>query len=75
MKDLFDLSNKVAIVTGAGGVLGGEAARYLAAQNVRVVLLGRTLQSLEKTLLQSLIKEGVLWRSVAMYSIAVNLKL
>ena len=58
MKDLFDLSHKVAIITGAGGVLGGEAARYLAAQNVRVVLLGRTLQSLEKNAASIIDKGG-----------------
>ena len=58
MKDLFDLNHKVAIITGAGGVLGGEAARYLAAQNVRVVLLGRTLQSLEKNAASIIDKGG-----------------
>ncbi len=38
---LFDLTDRVAIVTGGTGVLGGEMARALAAAGVRVGLLGR----------------------------------
>jgi NAD(P)-dependent dehydrogenase (short-subunit alcohol dehydrogenase family) len=39
--DLFDLSGRVAIVTGATGVLGGAMARGLAAAGARVGVLGR----------------------------------
>ncbi len=38
---LFDLTDRVIVVTGATGVLAGSAARYLAAQGARVVFLGR----------------------------------
>ena len=38
---LFDLSGRVAIVTGATGVLGGAMARGLAAAGARVGILGR----------------------------------
>jgi NAD(P)-dependent dehydrogenase (short-subunit alcohol dehydrogenase family) len=38
---LFDLSGKVAVVTGATGILGGEMARGLARAGARVGILGR----------------------------------
>jgi NAD(P)-dependent dehydrogenase (short-subunit alcohol dehydrogenase family) len=38
---LFDLTDRVIVVTGATGVLAGSAARYLAAQGARVVFIGR----------------------------------
>ena len=40
--------NKVAVVTGAGGTLCSEIAKDLASRGVRVVLVGRTLEKLEK---------------------------
>ncbi len=39
--DLFDLSGRVAIVTGGYGVLGSSMAHALAAAGARVVILGR----------------------------------
>ena len=39
--DLFDLSGRVAVVTGATGTLGGEMARGLARAGARVGVLGR----------------------------------
>ena len=39
MNDLFDISGKVAVVTGAGGVLAGTVARYLADRGCRVAAL------------------------------------
>lgn len=47
---LFDLSSRVIIVTGATGALAGSAARYLAAQNARVVFLGRNRDKLAAAL-------------------------
>jgi NAD(P)-dependent dehydrogenase (short-subunit alcohol dehydrogenase family) len=41
MNDLFSLSGKVAVVTGATGVLGSEMARSLAESGARVAVLGR----------------------------------
>src|SRR5215204_354943 len=41
MQDLFSLAGKVALVTGATGVLGSEMARSLARSGARVAVLGR----------------------------------
>jgi NAD(P)-dependent dehydrogenase (short-subunit alcohol dehydrogenase family) len=41
LQDLFSLQGKVAVVTGATGVLGGEMARSLARSGARVAVLGR----------------------------------
>jgi NAD(P)-dependent dehydrogenase (short-subunit alcohol dehydrogenase family) len=41
MRDLFSLRGKVAVVTGATGVLGGEMASSLARSGARVAVLGR----------------------------------
>ncbi len=40
-QDLFSLAGKVAVVTGATGVLGSEMARSLARSGARVAVLGR----------------------------------
>lgn len=47
---LFDLNNKVAIVTGGAGALGGTTAIGLAAYGADVVVTGRTLSTLENTI-------------------------
>jgi len=43
----IDLTGKVAVVTGGGGVLCGEMAKALAACGAKVALIGRTLSTLE----------------------------
>lgn len=43
----FNLGGKVAIVTGAGGVLGGNISLSLAKAGVKVVALGRSLENIE----------------------------
>lgn len=43
------LAGRVILVTGAGGAIGGAAARAFAADGATVVLLGRSLPPLEKT--------------------------
>lgn len=48
MNNLFDLSGKVVVITGGGGVLCSEMAAALAAAGASVALLGRTAASLEK---------------------------
>lgn len=47
---LFDLNNKVAIVTGGAGALGSTTAIGLAANGADVVVTGRTLSTLENTI-------------------------
>jgi NAD(P)-dependent dehydrogenase (short-subunit alcohol dehydrogenase family) len=42
--NLFDLSNEVAVVIGATGVLGGAMAEGLAASNAKVAVLGRNAE-------------------------------
>lgn len=39
MDKLFSIAGKVAVITGAGGVLGGSIARHFAAQGARVAVL------------------------------------
>lgn len=43
------LTDKVAVITGAGGKLCSEMARNLASRGARVALLGRSLEKLQKT--------------------------
>jgi NAD(P)-dependent dehydrogenase (short-subunit alcohol dehydrogenase family) len=50
MSTLFNLTNRVIIVTGATGSLAGSAADYLAAQGARIVYLGRTQEKLDAAL-------------------------
>ena len=47
MDKLFDVSGKIAVITGAGGVLCSEIARTLASRGVKVALLGRTLKNVQ----------------------------
>lgn len=41
MKNLFDITGKVVVLTGGTGVLGRGIAGYLASQGTRIVILGR----------------------------------
>ena len=47
LEQLFGLQDRVVIITGGGGVLGGAMARGLARAGARVVVLGRTLARLQ----------------------------
>lgn len=47
---LFDLTDRVIVVTGGTGALAGLAARYLAAQKARVAYLGRSQDKLNQSL-------------------------
>jgi NAD(P)-dependent dehydrogenase (short-subunit alcohol dehydrogenase family) len=46
--DLFDLTGKVAVITGATGGFGAVASKALAAAGVRVMLTGRNVHKLEQ---------------------------
>ncbi|BCM88281.1 putative oxidoreductase UxuB [Abditibacteriota bacterium] len=50
MDYLFDLTDRVFVVTGATGALAGSAADYLAGQGARVVYLGRSDEKIEASL-------------------------
>lgn len=41
MDNIFDISGRVTVMTGASGVIGSETVRYFASQGSKVVLLGR----------------------------------
>ncbi len=46
MSSLFDITDRVYLVTGATGTLAGSAADYLAAQGARVAYVGRSAEKL-----------------------------
>jgi len=48
MKDLFDIKNKVVVITGGTGVLGSCMAEYLATQGAKVVVLARNVENGQK---------------------------
>ena len=50
MNNLFDLKDRVILITGATGALAGSAADYLAAQGARVAYLGRNPAKLDAAL-------------------------
>ena len=50
MNELFDVRDRVFVVTGATGVLAGAAAEYLASQGARVAFVGRTSAKLDEAL-------------------------
>lgn len=50
MKDqLFDIKDKVIIITGGGGVLGGSMGNYLAKQGARIVIISRREESVQSS--------------------------
>jgi len=44
-----DLKEKVVIVTGGGGAIGSEICRQMAANGAKVIVVGRTIKTLEET--------------------------
>lgn len=48
MKNLFDIENKVMVITGGTGVLGSCMAEYLAEQGAKVVVLARNVENGQK---------------------------
>ena len=55
----IDLSGKVAVVTGAGGVLCSEMAKALAACGAKVALVGRTLENVARVADQITAEGGI----------------
>lgn len=49
MKNLWDITGKVAVVVGGGGGIGGSIAKGFAFQGADVVITGRTMSTLEET--------------------------
>ncbi len=46
---LFEVSGKIAVVTGGSGILCGAIAKALAARGAKVAILGRNLEKIERT--------------------------
>lgn len=57
MKNSFDISDKVCVVTGGTGALGGEISEYLLQNNAKVVILGSNQERLDRKI-ESLSKFG-----------------
>jgi len=47
MNNLFEINKKVAVVTGGSGTLGGSISKYLAANGVKVAVIGRTRENVD----------------------------
>ena len=48
LKNLFNLENKLAVITGGSGILGSEMAKGLLQAGARVVILGRNQENLDQ---------------------------
>ena len=53
MNELFDVSGKVIVVTGATGILAGGAAQYLQKNGAKVVYLGRNQERVDKAITEA----------------------
>ncbi len=47
MSNLFEIKDKIAVVTGGSGTLGGSISKYLAANDVKVAVIGRTQDNVD----------------------------
>lgn len=45
--NLFDIKDKVAVITGGSGTLGGSISKYLALNGVKVAVIGRTQENVD----------------------------
>ena len=53
MNELFDVKEKVIVVTGATGILAGGAAKYLQKNGATVVYLGRNQERVDNALTEA----------------------
>lgn len=67
----FELTGKVAVVTGGGGVLGGSIAQSLAMKGVKVVVLGRSPENILVRAEEIKLQGGEAW---AVISDVVNME-
>lgn len=56
--NIFEIKDKVTIITGGYGVLGGSAAKYLAEQGAKVVIVGRNASTGEAMVAQMVANGG-----------------
>ena len=47
MNEIFRIEGKVAVITGASGVLGGSLAKHFVKQGAKVVAIGRSLEKMQ----------------------------
>ncbi len=57
MKNLFDIKDKVTVITGGTGILGRTIARYLANNGAKVIILGRK-ENVGKEIVDGIAKDG-----------------
>ncbi len=50
--DLFDITNKVIIITGGAGALGGSMATHLLSHGAKIAILDLNIESVEKRILE-----------------------
>lgn len=55
--NLFEIKDKVAVVTGGSGTLGGSISKYLAINGVKIAVIGRTQENVDLRL-SKIIKNG-----------------
>ncbi len=48
--NLFDIKNKVAVITGGTGILGSSIAEHLAFQGAKIVIIGRQQETINTTI-------------------------
>jgi len=48
--NLFNITNKVAVITGGTGVLGSSIAEHLAASRAKIVILGRNQETIDNSI-------------------------
>ena len=63
MKNLFDIKDKVVVITGGTGVLGKAIAFHLAEEGAKVVILGRKAEIGDAIAGEIKGNQGKRWRS------------